>query len=82
MNVQDRVVIGRDDFGDVGPVESEIRPSRVGPPGIECCGVELCSVTSVVEPQTEARATQSKRPDLRVLAMTALRPFLPLVRQV
>lgn len=82
MNVQDRVVIGRDDFGDVGLVESEIRPSRVGPPGIECRSVVLCSVTSVVEPQTEARAAQSKRPDFRVLTMTALRPFLPLVRQV
>ncbi len=82
VNLENRVVVGRDDARYLGLVEAEVRLSRVGPPGVEGCRVELRPVAVVVEPQTEARAAQSERPDLRVLAVAALGPFLPLIREV
>ena len=82
MNLQERVVVGRDDTRDIGLVEAQILPPRMGPPRIEGRRVEPRPVPVVVEPQTEARAAQSERPDLRVLAVAALRPLLPLIRQV
>lgn len=82
MNIQDRIVVGRDDAWHFGLVETEIRLARVGPPRLEGRRMETGPVSVVMEPQTETRAAQSKRPDLRVLAMTTLWPLLPLVRQV
>ena len=82
MNLQKRVVVGRDDTRDIGLVEAQILPPRMGPPRIEGRRVEPRPVPVVVEPQTEARAAQSERPDLRVLAVAALRPLLSLIRQV
>jgi hypothetical protein len=57
VNVQEWIVVGRDDIRDVDLVEAQIRSLRVGPPGIERRLVELCPMAIVVEPQTEARAT-------------------------
>ena len=82
MEIQKRIVVERNVSRGTGLIQPEILAPRVRPPGIEGGRVELRSVPTVVEPQTEARAAQSERPDFCVLAVTTLRCLLPLVRQV
>jgi hypothetical protein len=82
MNVENRVVVGGDDARHLCLIQAQIGAARVCPPGIERRAMEVRAVPIVVEPQTEARAAQSEWPHLRVLAVTALRPLLPLLCEV
>ena len=60
----------------------EVVLAGVLPPGLERLAVEVGAVSIVVEPQTEAGAGQSKRPDLGVLSMAPDRCGEPLLAEV
>ena len=80
--IDHRVVVERRSVGQLRPAEPEIVRARVLPPGRERLLVEVGAVTVIVEPQTEAGAGQSKRPDLGVLSMAPDRCGEPLLAEV
>ena len=63
-------------------MQVEVVLAGVLPPRFERLAVVVGAVAVVVEPQTEARSGQSKRPDLGVLSMTAVGRREPLSAQV
>ncbi len=78
MDIEMGVVVERRHLGRAIAVQVEILRPGVGPPWAERLGVEIGAVSIVVEPQTEARSSQSKWPDLGVLSMAADRGRKPL----
>ena len=82
VHVELRVVVEGRHLGCCFARQIEVVISGVGPPRLEGLAMQVGTVPVVVEPQTEARSGQSKRPDLGVLSMTPDRSGQPLLTQV
>ena len=78
--VRDRVVV-EVELNRIFLIPGHIVRSGVLPPFIERAVMSRAE-DLVIEPQTEARATESVGPDLGVLTMTAHLAVVPLLRQV
>ena len=79
--VEDRVVVQRNRLRQGVGAEVEVVVAGERPPVVERRRV-VGTVAGVVQPQTEAGASQSVGPDLGVLAVHALRHPAPLVREM